>query len=52
MSASGGSSSTDAASTAVSTAGRVAELSFFFPAHNEEANLEGLGEEAFTALPA
>ncbi len=31
---------------------RVAELSFFFPAHNEEANLEALVEEALTALPA
>jgi glycosyltransferase involved in cell wall biosynthesis len=27
-------------------------LSFFFPAHNEEANLEGLVEEALGALPA
>ena len=35
-----------------STAGRVAELSFFFPAHNEEANLEALVEEALGALPA
>jgi glycosyltransferase involved in cell wall biosynthesis len=35
-----------------STAGRVAELSFFFPAHNEEANLEALVEEALQALPA
>jgi len=52
VSASGGSSSTDAASTAVSTAGRVAELSFFFPAHNEEANLEAMVEEALGALPA
>ena len=32
--------------------GRVAELSFFFPAHNEEANLEALAEEALAALPA
>jgi glycosyltransferase involved in cell wall biosynthesis len=31
--------------------GRVARLSYFFPAHNEEANLEGLVEEALTALP-
>jgi glycosyltransferase involved in cell wall biosynthesis len=30
---------------------RAAELSFFFPAHNEEANLEGLVEEALGALP-
>jgi glycosyltransferase involved in cell wall biosynthesis len=35
-----------------STAKRVAELSFFFPAHNEEANLEALVEEALVALPA
>jgi len=35
-----------------SAAGRVAELSFFFPAHNEEANLEALVEEALLALPA
>ncbi len=34
------------------TAPRVPELSFFFPAHNEEANLEALVEEAFAALPA
>jgi glycosyltransferase involved in cell wall biosynthesis len=31
---------------------RVAALSFFFPAHNEEANLEALVEEALAALPA
>jgi glycosyltransferase involved in cell wall biosynthesis len=31
---------------------RVARLSYFFPAHNEEANLEGLVEEALAALPA
>jgi glycosyltransferase involved in cell wall biosynthesis len=31
---------------------RVAELSFFFPAHNEEANLEALVDEALVALPA
>ena len=35
-----------------STVRRVKELSFFFPAHNEEANLEGLVDEAFLALPA
>jgi glycosyltransferase involved in cell wall biosynthesis len=34
-----------------STARRVKELSFFFPAHNEEANLEALVEEALVALP-
>jgi glycosyltransferase involved in cell wall biosynthesis len=31
---------------------RVARLSYFFPAHNEEANLEALVEEALAALPA
>ncbi len=30
---------------------RVARLSYFFPAHNEEANLEGLVEEALDVLP-
>ncbi len=30
---------------------RVRELSFFFPAHNEEANLETLVEEALATLP-
>ena len=32
--------------------GKVAELSYFFPAHNEEANLEGLVAEALEQLPA
>ncbi len=31
---------------------RVAALSYFFPAHNEEANLEGLVEEALATLPS
>jgi glycosyltransferase involved in cell wall biosynthesis len=31
---------------------RVAELSYFFPAHNEEANLRPLVDEAFATLPA
>ena len=31
---------------------RVARLSYFFPAHNEEANLEGLVDEALAALPS
>ncbi len=31
---------------------RVARLTYFFPAHNEEANLEGLVEEALGALPS
>jgi glycosyltransferase involved in cell wall biosynthesis len=30
---------------------RVAELSYFFPAHDEEANVEGLVEEALATLP-
>jgi glycosyltransferase involved in cell wall biosynthesis len=30
---------------------RVPHLSYFFPAHNEEANLEGLVEEALETLP-
>ena len=30
---------------------RVARLSYFFPAHNEEANLEGLVDEALETLP-
>jgi glycosyltransferase involved in cell wall biosynthesis len=32
--------------------GRVTRLSYFFPAHNEEANLAGLVDEALTELPA
>jgi glycosyltransferase involved in cell wall biosynthesis len=31
---------------------RVPRLSYFFPAHNEEANLEGLVQEALETLPA
>jgi glycosyltransferase involved in cell wall biosynthesis len=31
---------------------RLAHLSYFFPAHNEEANLSGLVEEALETLPA
>jgi glycosyltransferase involved in cell wall biosynthesis len=31
---------------------RVARLSYFFPAHNEEANIEGLVAEALDSLPA
>ncbi len=41
----------DEAPTAPSPA-RVARLSYFFPAHNEEANLEGLVEEALQTLPS
>jgi glycosyltransferase involved in cell wall biosynthesis len=36
----------------LAAAARLPELSYFFPAHNEEANLEGLVEEALIALPA
>jgi glycosyltransferase involved in cell wall biosynthesis len=31
---------------------RAARLSYFFPAHNEEANVEGLVEEALETLPS
>jgi len=37
--------------SAAATAARVPELSYFFPAHNEEANLGGLVEEALATLP-
>jgi glycosyltransferase involved in cell wall biosynthesis len=48
---------TDNPSTTTGPAGsaassRVAELSYFFPAHNEEANLEALVEEALATLPS
>jgi len=47
--------STDAAATAVhdsvETGARLAELSYFFPAHNEEGNVEPLVEEALATLP-
>jgi len=36
----------------VGPAPRVPRLSYFFPAHNEEANIEGLVEEALATLPA
>jgi len=38
--------------SAEATVARVAKLSFFFPAHNEEANLEGLVDEALAVLPS
>ena len=38
--------------TDVAAPARVARLSFFFPAHNEEANIEGLVTEALDSLPA
>jgi len=37
---------------ATTVAPRVSRLSYFFPAHNEEANLESLVEEALATLPA
>ena len=37
---------------AASSPGRVERLSYFFPAHNEEANLAGLVQEALDSLPA
>jgi glycosyltransferase involved in cell wall biosynthesis len=43
-------SGVDPASAAV-TPDPVARLSYFFPAHNEEANLEGLLTEALATLP-
>jgi glycosyltransferase involved in cell wall biosynthesis len=36
----------------VADAARLPELSWFFPAHDEEANLEPLVAEALAALPA
>ncbi len=44
---------TDATSpgAAIPAAARVPRLSYFFPAHNEEANLEGLIDEALATLP-
>jgi glycosyltransferase involved in cell wall biosynthesis len=36
--------------TGITQAPRVARLSYFFPAHNEEANLEGLVDEALATL--
>jgi glycosyltransferase involved in cell wall biosynthesis len=41
-----------AATGAAPAPARVPELSYFFPAHNEEANLEGLVAEALETLPA
>lgn len=43
---------TTEATPAATSRPRVARLSFFFPAHNEEANLAGLIEEALATLPA
>jgi glycosyltransferase involved in cell wall biosynthesis len=38
--------------TEVDTPARVPRLSYFFPAHNEEANIEALVDEALVALPS
>jgi glycosyltransferase involved in cell wall biosynthesis len=38
--------------TAPAASARVPRLSFFFPAHDEEANIEALVEEALESLPA
>ena len=43
---------TAAAAPEGGTPARVARLSYFFPAHNEEANLEALVDEALLTLPA
>ena len=40
------------AAPAVAHPARLPTLSYFFPAHNEEANLRGLVEEALATLPA
>ena len=39
------------AAPTVPSTGRLPELSYFFPAHNEAANLRGLVEEALATLP-
>jgi glycosyltransferase involved in cell wall biosynthesis len=49
---SAGAASARPGGTSESDVERVKALSFFFPAHNEEANLEALVEEALGALPA
>ena len=43
---------TETAAAAVSPDARLPRLSYFFPAHNEEANLEGLVDEALDTLPS
>ncbi len=42
---------TGAATPGEAATARVPRLSYFFPAHNEEANLEGLVNEALATLP-
>ena len=41
-----------ATGTSATTHPKVPELAFFFPAHNEEANLQSVVEEALVAMPA
>lgn len=43
---------TTSASTATPAPAKVARLSYFFPAHNEEANIEALVAEALETLPS
>jgi glycosyltransferase involved in cell wall biosynthesis len=45
-------SAAPAATSAAASGARLAELSYFFPAHNEAANLGGLVEEALATLPS
>ena len=52
MSAPAASSATASAPAPVPVSGRVAALSYFFPAHNEAENIEALVDEALRALPA
>jgi len=42
----------DQSTSSIEAGPRLAELSYFFPAHNEEANVEPLVEEALATLPA
>jgi glycosyltransferase involved in cell wall biosynthesis len=43
---------TEPSTEAARVPARIARLSYFFPAHNEEANLAGLVDEALAVLPA
>jgi glycosyltransferase involved in cell wall biosynthesis len=43
---------TETAAAAISPGARLPRLSYFFPAHNEEANLAGLVAEALETLPS
>ncbi len=48
----GGAAPRDPVQPAAGSPSRVPRLSYFFPAHNEEANLEGLVDEALETLPS